>query len=62
MSAALYKVTPRSVFNRIFGDNMATDNNMKSATETYSGFLSWLKIGTIISVLVTVLVVILIST
>ncbi|CAN0519914.1 unnamed protein product [Scytosiphon promiscuus] len=41
---------------------MATDNNMKSANETYSGFLSWLKIGTIITVLVTVLVVILIST
>jgi len=40
---------------------MTSDNNMKSAEETYSGFLSWLKIGTIITVLVTVLVVILLA-
>jgi hypothetical protein len=34
---------------------------MDSATETYTGFLSMLKIGTILTVIVTVLVVILIS-
>jgi len=40
---------------------MASDNNMKAAEGTYSGFLSMLKIGTIITILVTVLVVILIA-
>ncbi|OAO02617.1 aa3-type cytochrome c oxidase subunit IV [Parasphingorhabdus sp.] len=40
---------------------MTSDNNMDSATETYTGFLSMLKIGTILTVIVTVLVVILIS-
>ncbi|WP_229954488.1 aa3-type cytochrome c oxidase subunit IV [Parasphingorhabdus litoris] len=39
---------------------MASDNNMKSAEETYGHFLSWLKIGTIITALVTILVIILI--
>jgi len=34
---------------------------MDSATATYTGFLSMLKIGTILTVIVTVLVVILIS-
>lgn len=34
---------------------------MDSATETYTGFLSMLKIGTILTVIVTVLVVVLIS-
>ncbi len=39
---------------------MASDNNMKSAEENYSRFLSWLKIGSIITALVTILVIILI--
>ncbi|MEL6876041.1 MAG: aa3-type cytochrome c oxidase subunit IV [Pseudomonadota bacterium] len=41
---------------------MASDNKMKSAEETYSGFLSWLKIGSIITAIVTILVIFLIST
>jgi hypothetical protein len=40
---------------------MASDNNMKAAEESYSGFVSILKIGTIITALVTILVVILLS-
>lgn len=40
---------------------MTSDNNMKAAEETYSGFLSWMKIGSIITALVTILVVVLIS-
>lgn len=35
---------------------------MKSAEETYSGFLSWLKIGSIITAILTILVIFLIST
>lgn len=41
---------------------MTSDNNMKSAEETYGRFLSWLKIGTIISILVTMLVITLLVT
>lgn len=37
------------------------EQEMKAATETYGGFLNLLKIGTIATVLVTVLVVLLIS-
>jgi hypothetical protein len=40
---------------------MASDNNMKAAEESYSGFVSILKIGTIVTALVTILVVILLS-
>ncbi len=36
---------------------MASNNNMKSAEGTYTGFLSLLKWGTIISALVTILVI-----
>lgn len=37
------------------------EQEMKAANETYGGFLSLLKVGTIITVAVTVLVVLLIS-
>lgn len=40
---------------------MTSDNNLGPAQETYTGFLSLLKIGTIVTIIVTVLVVILIS-
>ncbi|MEJ7925547.1 aa3-type cytochrome c oxidase subunit IV [Sphingobium sp. AN641] len=40
---------------------MAGDANMKSATQTYSGFVSVMKWGTIVSVAVAALVVLLIS-
>ena len=41
---------------------MASDNNMKFAEETYDSFLSWLKVGSIIVVLVTILVITLLVT
>lgn len=37
------------------------DHDMKSAEQTYHGFLSWTKTGIIITAAITVLVVILIS-
>ncbi|MEJ7933452.1 aa3-type cytochrome c oxidase subunit IV [Sphingobium sp. AN558] len=40
---------------------MATDGNMKSATQTYSSFVSVVKWGTIVSVALAALVVLLIS-
>lgn len=40
---------------------MAKQNDMTSAEETYSGFLTFLKLGTIASVAVTVLVVLIIA-
>lgn len=40
---------------------MASDGNMKSATQTYAGFVGLMKWGTIASVAVAVLVVLLIS-
>ncbi len=40
---------------------MASGNDMKMAENTYSGFLSLIKWGTILSAVVTVLVVLLIS-
>ncbi len=40
---------------------MASGNDMKSAESTYSGFLVMLKWGTIVSVLVAALVIILIA-
>lgn len=41
---------------------MASDNNMKYAQETYGRFLGWLKIGSIITALVTILVITLLVT
>ena len=40
---------------------MASGNNMKAAESTYQGFITLLKVGTAVSVLVTALVVILIA-
>ncbi|MGH6652833.1 MAG: aa3-type cytochrome c oxidase subunit IV [Sphingopyxis sp.] len=40
---------------------MAQQQEMKAAEETYSGFLGLLKVGSIITAVVTVLVVLLIS-
>lgn len=40
---------------------MASGNDMKSAESTYSGFLTMLKWGTIVSVLVAALVIVLIA-
>lgn len=40
---------------------MASGNNMKAAESTYQGFITLLKVGTVVSVLVTALVVILIA-
>jgi hypothetical protein len=37
------------------------DQEMKAASETYSGFLSLLKVGSIITAIVTVFVVLLIA-
>lgn len=40
---------------------MASDNDMKSAQSTYSGFLGMLKWGTAVALLVTALVIVLIA-
>ncbi|MEZ5710753.1 MAG: aa3-type cytochrome c oxidase subunit IV [Blastomonas sp.] len=40
---------------------MASDSDMEAARGTYEGFISLLKVGTVISVLVTTLVVILLT-
>ena len=40
---------------------MSSGNNMKAAESTYQGFITLLKVGTVVSVLVTALVVILIA-
>ncbi|WP_417621128.1 aa3-type cytochrome c oxidase subunit IV [Parasphingorhabdus sp.] len=40
---------------------MTSDNNLSAAQETYAGFLSMLKVGTILTAIVAILVVILIS-
>ncbi|WP_447525322.1 aa3-type cytochrome c oxidase subunit IV [Parasphingorhabdus sp. NYA22] len=40
---------------------MTSNNNLGAAEQTYSGFLSLLKIGTIASIVVVTLVVVLIS-
>ena len=40
---------------------MTSDNNLGAAEESYTRFLSLLKIGTISSVIVAILVVVLIS-
>ena len=40
---------------------MSANNNLDSAEESYAKFLSLLKVGTVLTALVTLLVVILIS-
>lgn len=40
---------------------MASDGNMKSATQTYAGFVSVMKFGTIASIIVAAIVVLLIT-
>lgn len=40
---------------------MASDGNMKSATQTYTGFIAMMKWGTVASVIVAALVVLLIA-
>ncbi len=40
---------------------MAGDNNMKAAEGTYGGFISWVKIGSVITIAITALVVIIIA-
>ena len=61
LSLRLYMGTRRTRFIRKYGEIMTSDNNMKEAENSYAGFLSFLKIGTILTALVTVLVVFLIS-
>lgn len=41
---------------------MSEQNNLSEANETYAGFLTFLKWGTIVSVAVTALVVLIIAT
>ena len=43
------------------GDKVMAQQEMKAAEETYSGFISLFKVGTVITIAVTVLVVLLIS-
>lgn len=43
------------------GMDMASEGNMKSATETYAGFVSMVKWGTIACAIITALVVVLIA-
>ncbi|MEH6827337.1 aa3-type cytochrome c oxidase subunit IV [Parasphingorhabdus sp.] len=40
---------------------MTSNNNLGSAQETYASFLSMLKVGTVLTAMVAILVVILIS-
>ena len=44
-----------------YGDIMTANNNSGPAQETYAKFLSMLKVGTVLTALVAILVVILIS-
>jgi hypothetical protein len=43
------------------GMDMASEGNMESATQTYTGFVALVKWGTIASVIVAAIVVLLIS-
>ncbi|WP_228765433.1 hypothetical protein [Sphingopyxis solisilvae] len=43
------------------GERAMAEQEMKAANETYSGFLSLLKVGSIITAIVTVFVVLLIA-
>lgn len=61
LSLPLYVGSRRAIFTREYGENMTSDNNMKEAESNYAGFLSFLKVGTILTALVTILVVFLIS-
>lgn len=49
----------KNVFNG--GTIMAGNQDLKSAEQTYSGFLGLMKWGTVVSIAVTVLVVVLIA-
>ena len=40
---------------------MASEGNVERATQTYEGFVSFVKWGTIVSVILTAIVVVLIS-
>ncbi len=40
---------------------MTSDNDMDAANDTYSGFLSFLKIGTILAAIATIFAIILIT-
>ncbi len=42
-------------------DQMTDNGNMKAAEQTYDGFLSFLKWGTIVTTVVTILVIIAIT-
>lgn len=44
------------------GQDMASEGNMKAANDTYGSFVGFVKWGTIASIAVAVLVVLLIST
>lgn len=61
LSRARYVVTNSARVNRKCGEIMTSDNDMKAAEKNYAGFLSFLKISTILTALVTILVVFLIS-
>jgi hypothetical protein len=61
LSSGEYRVTPRGSIEQIYGEIMTSNNNLSSAEQTYAGFLSMLKIGTILTAIVAILVVILIS-
>ncbi len=61
LSQTIYGVTTRTNITRKSGEIMTSDNNMKEAENNYAGFLSFLKVGTILTALVTILVVFLIS-
>tara|TARA_R110000824_G_scaffold21806_1_gene80922 strand:- start:1417 stop:1557 length:141 start_codon:yes stop_codon:yes gene_type:complete len=44
-----------------YGEIMTANNNLGPAQETYAKFLSMLKVGTVLTALVAILVVLLIS-
>jgi Bacterial aa3 type cytochrome c oxidase subunit IV len=43
------------------GKFMAGNNDLKAAQGTYEGFIGWVKIGSIITIAITALVVIIIA-
>ena len=46
---------------KLWGRIMSSDDNMKSAEQTYGGFLVFLKWGTIVSAIFTAIVVVLVA-
>lgn len=44
-----------------YGEHMTSDHNLGPARETYSGFITMFKVGSVVAAMVAVLVVILIS-